>query len=210
MKYTCICLAAGSGSRLNLGYNKVLHVLKNGMSILENALINFIKDDDCIKIVLVHNEEIKLNVDDSKIVFVKGADKRMFSVYNGLQEVKTDYVMIHDGARPFLKFEHLEKLKKELEKSDAVVLGVKAKDSIKEIDENGFIVKSLDRENILLAQTPQCFKTKLIKKAFESNVCDVTDDASLIEAIGFKVKFVEGDHSNIKITFKEDLEINLI
>lgn len=210
MKYTCICLAAGNGLRLNLGYNKVLYTLKNGLSILENALRNFILDEDCVRIVLVCNEKISLNLYSEKIIFVQGGDKRMLSVYNGLQKVETNYVMIHDGARPFLKFEHLEKLKKALEKHDSVILAVKAKDSIKEVDEDGFIVRSLERKNILLAQTPQCFKTEIIKKAFELNIDDATDDASLIEALGYKVKYVEGDYSNIKITFKEDLEMNLI
>lgn len=205
MKYTCVVLAAGQGSRLNLGFNKVHYKLKNGYTILENALSNFVYDQDCIKIILVINEQVKLNIDTSKIVTVSGGLRRQDSVLKGLELVETEYVMIHDGARPYLSFKHLDEIKKTLLKNDAVILGVKAKDTVKHIDNNGFIVETYDRNFIVLAQTPQAFKTTIIKQAYKQNI-EASDDASMCESVGIKVKVVFGDYQNNKITFIEDLK----
>lgn len=204
MKYTCILLAAGSGQRMNLGYNKVLYRLDSGKTIVEQAITCFDNDQDCAEIIVVANEDLNLQ-NYQKVSYAKGGNTRMNSVYNGLLKSKCEYVVIHDAARPFLKKEHLEKLKIQLKKTDACILAVKAKDTIKLV-KNLKIEKTLDRESIYLAQTPQCFKKELLLKAYQNCDFNVTDDSSLLEHLGYEVTIVEGDYSNIKITFPEDLK----
>lgn len=203
MKYSSIVLAAGSGSRTKLAYNKVLYPIDGETRIIDLALQPFIDDQDCVEIILVCNEDLAVN--HSKIRYVEGGSLRMDSVYNGLQLVSSEYVMIHDGARPYLKKELLDDLKRCLQIHDACIVAVKAKDSIKQVVDDT-IEKSLNREQIYLAQTPQCFKTDLLKQAYQQASGLVTDDSALVEQLGVAVKIVEGDYCNTKITFPEDLK----
>ena len=204
MKYSLVLLAAGKGERLNLGYNKVMYHFNDGKTIIQKSLEIFIDDPDLEEVILVVNEQSDIEVDDSRIRKVYGGATRRDSVRNGLNEVKCDYVLIHDGARPYLKKEHLQKVKEALKDNDAVILGVYSKDTVKEVSD-GYVKKTLDRNNIFLVQTPQAFKTSLIRDAYNTLKDSFTDDSSLLESLGIPVKVVVGDYSNIKITYKEDL-----
>ena len=113
MKYDAIVVASGVGKRANLGFNKVLFVMKNNKTVLENACSLFFEDEDCEKVIVVTNDEIDFAND--KMLIVDGGKERYDSVSNGLKEVTNEYVLIHDGARPFLCKEDLEKLKNETE-----------------------------------------------------------------------------------------------
>jgi 2-C-methyl-D-erythritol 4-phosphate cytidylyltransferase len=205
MKYDVIIVASGKGVRANLGYNKVFYKLKNGKSVLDYSIELFYEDQDCLRIIVVTNEEDLINIkDNNKLITVIGGKERKDSVYNGLKEVKSEYVMIHDGARPFVKKENIDDIKKALIDNDAVCLGSKATDTIKIID-NDVIVETIDRNKVLLAQTPQAFKTSLIKDCYEK--CKdalFTDDSSLVESLGYKVKVVLNEHDNHKLTREED------
>ena len=106
MNYSVIVLAAGRGSRTNLDYNKVFYTFENGQTVLNKSLSVFLSDDECKQVVLVCADYEKDYVNehytyDSRIQVVTGGKTRQDSVYNGLQVVDQDYVMIHDGARPF-------------------------------------------------------------------------------------------------------------
>lgn len=204
MKYDAIVVAGGVGKRADLGFNKVFYMMKNGKTVLENACHLFFEDEDCSKIIVVSNEEI--DFDNEKLVCVNGGKERYNSVLNGLNEVTSEYVLIHDGARPFLNKIDLENVKKTLEGKDGVLLAKKATDTIKYV-EDGVIKKTIDRNFIYQALTPQAFRTDVIKEAYAKvDLTNVTDDTQAVEMLGKEVLIVEGDKTNIKLTDKEDFE----
>ena len=212
MDYSCVIVAAGSGSRTKLDYNKVFHKINN-KTVIEMSVSNFINDFDCKQIVLVVNPIEKKLFEDldmsDKIEFVEGGKSRQESVYNGLQVVSEDFVMIHDGARPFISDEIIEKVKLGLNDYDACVVMVKSIDTVKVV-EDGIVAYTPKRETLYNAQTPQAFKTGLIINCYKYLIkqnLSVTDDAQAVEIMSDEEIFViEGDYSNIKITTAEDLE----
>ena len=128
MDYTALVVAAGSGSRVNLGYNKLLYTFENGKTILEETLRVFMEDAQCRQIVVVANSDdketfIKL-CGCGKVVFAYGGETRQQSVYNGLKAVKEDVVLIHDGARPWLPKACIDELLENLKEHPACLLCV--------------------------------------------------------------------------------------
>jgi len=196
MKYSAIVVASGKGERAKLGFNKVFFVMKDGMTVLEKACQLFINDDDCERVIVVTNRENFDEVFKSDKLFVcEGGKERKDSVNNGLKYCDSPYVLIHDAARPFLHIEMLEEVKKAVLEKDAVILARKAIDTIKVVKE-GFIEKTIDRNLIYLAETPQAFRTDLIKMAYEKSLGQYTDDASLLEDLGYKVGIVSDIFDN--------------
>lgn len=212
MKYSVVLPAAGSGSRMNLGYNKVYYPVK-GRALLAYTIDVFEKDEDCTDITVVtnvetFNEEMQSEA-FKKVSVVSGGATRQESIYHGLQNVKEEIVMIHDGARPHITLALLDKLKEAMETEKGAILMVPCKDTIKVV-ENNYIVKTIPRETLMAAQTPQVFYTKDImycmQKAINENFVG-TDDASLIERyLDIKVAAVLGDYNNLKVTTPEDLK----
>ena len=211
MNYSAIVLCAGKGSRSGLTYNKMLYRFKN-KTVYEMSMEIFLNDERCKQIVVVTKEEelddLKNLISSKKIDYVFGGKERQDSVYNGLRVVKEDYVLIHDGARPYLKKENIDDILECLNKNDACLLVVPVKDTIK-VCIDGNIVKTLPREQLVQAQTPQAFKTELIKRCYQKGKDKnyiATDDASLVEYFeNIEVKAVLGSYSNIKITTPDDL-----
>ncbi|MBR2577473.1 MAG: 2-C-methyl-D-erythritol 4-phosphate cytidylyltransferase [Erysipelotrichaceae bacterium] len=204
MKYDAIIVAAGKGSRAKLGFNKVLFKMRNGKTVIENVCDTFLKDKDCEKVILVTSDEIRSN--NKRLTVVAGGEERYHSVMNGLNEVESEYVLIHDGARPFLNVEALEELKKKVEETGAAILGRKATDTIKIIN-NDRIINTVDRDIIFLAETPQGFKTSIIKECYGKwDGRKFTDDSSLLESYGYTVSIVNDRFDNKKLTDKEDFE----
>lgn len=213
MVYTAVIVAAGSGSRMGLGYNKMLFKLQNQHTILEETVSIFVKDTRCKQIIVVVSEEDKdifsEVLDDINVTFVFGGATRQESVYHGLQKAECEYVLIHDGARPWLPMEQLNELLTTLESKKACLLMVPAKDTVK-IVENGIIKTTLDRSTLWQAQTPQAFLTKAILQAYEKAMlkqAQTSDDAQVMELYGeYKVHVVKGSYENIKVTTIEDIE----
>lgn len=205
MKYDAVVVASGKGERSNLGFNKVFFVMKNGLTVLENACQTFIEDRDCSNIIVVTNDKDKV-FNNNKVKIVSGGQRRQDSVINGLKEVKEEFVLIHDGARPFVLKEDIEKLKKEVLNTNAAILVSKSINTIKKVN-NNIIEETIDRNVIYNALTPQAFKTDLIKDAYSKcNDETVTDDSLAVEKMGVKVHVVIGDESNIKLTNQKDFE----
>lgn len=213
MEYTALIVAAGSGSRLGLGYNKLLYKFENGQTILEKTVQIFMRDERCKQIVVVssgNDMEIFTKLCSAgNVVFVLGGDTRQQSVYNGLKAVKEDYVLIHDGARPWLSLDCINRILVTLETEDACLLTVPVKDTIKEV-KDGFVTQTYIRSNLKQAQTPQAFLTKLIligyQQAMKKQII-ATDDAQIIElCCDVKIKEVEGCYDNIKVTTMDDLQ----
>lgn len=202
MKYDAIVVASGVGSRANLGYNKVLYKMNNGKTVLENACHLFLMDDDCQKVIIVTSDDV---FEDEKVIKVKGGQRRMDSVLNGLRVAESEYVLIHDGARPYLSQRALDDIKSEVVKTGAAILAHKCKDTVKKVVD-GKIVNTIDREEIYLAETPQAFRLKDLLRANEMVFDNVTDDASIMEMAGYDVSVVENFDNNPKLTLKADFK----
>ena len=209
--YSAIVLCAGQGKRTGLNYNKMFFEF-NGETIYEMTLKNFLNDDRCTQIVVVcrddERDDFKKLCYNSKIEFVCGGKERQDSVYNGLQIVCNEYVFIHDGARPYLKKEHIDKLLDEVVMHKACLLMVPCKDTIKEVID-GKVVKTLKRDLLMQAQTAQVFETAFVIEAYKKGIdshYQATDDAQMVEVFTDNdVYAVIGDYNNKKLTTQEDL-----
>lgn len=205
--YSAIILAAGSGRRMAADQNKIF--LKLGeKAIFEYSLELFLSDPDCQSILLVGKPEEQAYFSSflsDTVRFVSGGAERQDSVRHALAEVTSDYVMIHDGARPFVTLPLLSLLKAH----DNAILAVPVKDTIKQVASDHQINQTVPRDALWAAQTPQFFETTLIKKMHDTAKLEQflgTDDASLVETYATDaVAIVSGSYENIKITTPEDL-----
>lgn len=142
-----------------------------------------------------------------------GGKSRQESVRNGIEVVSnsTKKIVIHDAARPLVTIELIERIIKESKNHRGVVPGMPVKDTVKEIDNRGQVVKTVDRQTLWTIQTPQIFRYEDIrlahKKAMEEDWKGITDDASLIEKLNIPVTVIPGEGTNIKVTTGEDLEL---
>ncbi len=215
MKYTVIIPAAGLGSRMGLGYNKVLLEI-DGEPVIKRTVRHFENDPDCEAIHLaVRAEETdvmhELFGESKKVAGIHvGGAERQDSIYNALVNVRnTDYVFVHDGARPFLTADVLTRLKVKVTETGAVICGVKTKDTLKRVI-GGKVKETLARDEIVAVHTPQAFEYDILKRAYEhskQHKLEVTDDSMMVEAIGKEVYLVESTYDNIKITTSEDLQL---
>lgn len=216
-----VIVAAGSGSRMKRDINKQFIKL-DGKEIIAYTIEKFYKSEDIDDIVIVikENEEKyfieniinKYGFDNIKLAY--GGKERQDSVYNGIKKLNhnCEIVLIHDGARPFVNEDIIKNSIEEAKENNAVVVGVPVKDTIKVVDSDGNIVDTPNRSLLWSVQTPQSFKYEIITKAYEyaySNDYYGTDDAMLVEHIGYNVKMIEGSYDNIKITTEEDLHFGI-
>lgn len=217
-KYTAIVLAAGVGKRMNSKIQKQ-YMLLGGKPVLFYALDAFEKSRVDEIILVVGKGEIeycrKEIVEKYKFhkvtKIVEGGKERYHSVYEGLKAIDTaDYVLIHDGARPFLDQQILVHAIEAVKQYQACVVGMPVKDTIKITTEDGFSKETPERKHVWMIQTPQCFSYPLIFEAYQKMLqnedATITDDAMVLEKVkGLPVKMVEGSYRNIKITTPEDL-----
>ena len=137
---------------------------------------------------------------------VPGGARRQDSVLAGLRALgRCDWVLVHDGARPCVTEEVIVRGLEAARETGAAIAAVPAKDTIKAVDARGFVTATPPRESLWLVQTPQVFRYDILWKAYEAGGPDVTDDASLVEAAGYRVRVFMGDYRNIKVTTPEDL-----
>ena len=215
MNYAAVIVAAGKGSRSGLSYNKVLFPYQ-GKPILRYSLERFLQDEECKQVVVVcAGQELNTFQElfqdlDSRICFACGGNTRAESVFSGLSFVKMPYVLIHDGARPFLSQELITRLKEALVTDQAVVPGLEVVDTIKEIDDKGYVIYTPKRSQLRAIQTPQAFSTPLIQEALKSVLSknlEITDDAMAVEKVfGIPSRLIPGDSCNQKITSSQDIE----
>lgn len=211
LKINTIITAGGASTRF--GSNKLLEYMPNENRVVEETVKKFIPYSD--KIIIPCRDDIEKCIKNSdfykdnsnKFIFVKNGSTRQESVYNALMCCKNpDYVLIHDGARPYISDEVIKKTIETVIEKDAVCVGVYAVDTIKITDSQKRIIKTLDRKTVFQAQTPQAFKFDIIKD-IHKNLCgmEFTDDSSMAEYSGICVYALEGSFTNKKITTKEDL-----
>lgn len=206
MKITAIITAGGTGKRMG---KKKQFLPFAGDTIVGTTLriLQQIKKIDEIILVVDKSEMDKAKGLGIKVV--AGGEERQDSVANGLKAVSsgTELVVIHDGARPLITTEVIEKAIEEGVKYGAAVVGVPAKDTVKVVGDDLFVEETPDRNKLWLIQTPQVFKYDIITQAHAEIKDKMTDDAGLVERIGVKVKMVMGSYENLKITTPEDIRV---
>lgn len=221
MKCTAIVLAAGQGKRMNSKVQKQFLLLK-GKPLLYYSLACFQKSREIDDIIIVTGKE-SIEFCKKEIVelygFTKvrtvtaGGKERYDSVYAGLCACEdTDYVFIHDGARPFVTEVMIQRVKTAAVEYQACTVGMPSKDTIKIADKNNMVSETPERSRVWMIQTPQAFGYDLLKKAHDrarqGDMSGVTDDAMVVETYtDRKIKLVEGSYENIKITTPEDIFI---
>ena len=204
MEYSVVIPCGGIGSRLNLGYNKIIYKT-NDKLLIEYTIKNFLLDEECKEVVIVSNKDdldlLKGVIKHSKVKFTLGGNTREESVQNGLKIASFEYVLIHDGARPNVSKELINRVKEKLNEVDYVIPTLKLKDA-------SLINDKYHQEIITIIQTPQATKRSLLLEAMDNlDISKFKDDISIIcSYLNVNPYTVEGDYDNIKITTKEDLK----
>jgi 2-C-methyl-D-erythritol 4-phosphate cytidylyltransferase len=222
-----IILAAGNSQRMRSfsGHqiNKIFYPIF-GRPLIYYTILPFEKSKKIQKIIVVTKEEyfskflsLISKYRFKKIVaLVKGGKERQISAFLGLNFLekvgaqKGDLVLFHNGANPLVTKNEIEEIIAAGKKYKCALLAQMAKDTIKKVSKEGFVLKTLNRKEIFLAQTPQVIEYELAKKAFEKAKRDKflgTDDVSLVERLGFKPKVLITSFKNIKVTYPEDLKV---
>ena len=215
-KVSAIILAAGSGSRF--GAKKQFKKL-NENPIWVYSLNTFIRSECVDELILViPNDSLEtlkksqaftsLNKKNN-IKLVSGGESRKDSVINGLRVVKkaNNIVCIHDAARPFIKIAYIKNSIDACSEFDGAIIAVPTVDTVKKVD-NNLIKNTINRESLWMAQTPQTFKKgKLLYAIKNSSHLNITDESMLMEEANFKIKLIEGDQYNFKITNEIDWEL---
>lgn len=214
LKYVAIIVAGGSGNRMNASLPKQF-LLLNGRPVLMHTIESFYESELRPEIIVVLNTDytetwselcIKYSFNIPHKIAPNGK-QRFDSVKNALTLVSDEAIVaVHDAVRPIIYDELITRCFKIAKNDGAVIPVVVSRDSIRKIvGEQNF---ALNREEIYLVQTPQVFRSQIIKKAYQQDFSSTfTDDASVVENSGVKISTTEGDYRNLKITFSEDLAI---
>ena len=207
--FSVIITAGGTSSRYG-NKNKLLENI-NDKTVIEETVSKFVDFEEINEIIISANASIIPILEDifnnNKIKIIEGGNTRQKSVYNALNYVNNEYVLIHDGARPLIKKDTIAYVLEAVVDKNAVSVMTKTTDTIKEVDSDGKIIKTIDRSKLYNTQTPQAFKTSIIKTAHEKlKDGNYTDDSSMLEELGIPVYIVNGSYTNIKITIKSDLD----
>ena len=212
MEYEVILLAAGEGQRAALGYNKVLYKINGVKELVLYSLDYFIDDPKCKKIILVINKRDKAYfknlIKNPNVVFTIGGQTRGESVKAGLDLVKSEYVLIHDAARPLLYKEDVYNLLDAAKETGGATLATKVYNTTCHI-ENGYVDEYFSRHTLASVVTPQCFKKELLVKAYQENVQKdtFTDDSSIFNKFIGSVKLIWTDNISIKATTPYDIKL---
>ncbi|ONI41552.1 2-C-methyl-D-erythritol 4-phosphate cytidylyltransferase [Candidatus Epulonipiscium fishelsonii] len=216
---SAIILAGGTGSRMNSDVKKQFIKL-DGKEILAYTIEAFDEVEEINEIIIVSSNDdfeylnnMVIRYGFKKLFkYVNSGNLRQDSVFNGLQQLNknSEYVIIHDGARPFIGSDNIKKGIKKVKEVDACIFVTPTIDTIKSCDENGKVIKTLDRSTLFNVQTPQIFERELILKAHEeANKQEFigTDDSVLVENLNHPVYTIINSPDNIKITTPKDLAI---
>jgi 2-C-methyl-D-erythritol 4-phosphate cytidylyltransferase len=212
-KFSVIVPAAGSGSRFGGSTNKIFQRIKD-QPIFIRTLEAFTSRQDVVQVQIVVSandmDEMKErfggNLGFMGVKLVQGGDSRTQSIRNALANVvaEADYVCVHDAVRPCVSQLWIDAVFKEATKTGAAILAYPVHGTLKKVSAAGVVDKTLPREELWEAQTPQVFAKDILLKAYASGQ-QATDDANLVEQIGHPVSVVPGDPRNIKITLPSDL-----
>ncbi len=213
MSIVVIVPAAGSGSRFGGQLPKQFLPL-GGKPIIQHVVERFLLDDAVSRVIVPVSELLLAAVSKSpsdRITWVAGGETRQQSVIRGLAEVgDAELVAVHDAARPLFSAELFHAVAEAARAVGAALPVVPVTDTIHEMNDDATIARTLDRSMLGAAQTPQCFRTELLREILDRAVregIDGTDEAGLAARFGHRVHAVPGDPRNLKITLPEDLEV---
>lgn len=209
-----IILGAGNGTRMEMEKSKLLLEI-GGKTVIERTVSVFEECPEIDEIIVVCREcdveEFSRLLPDDNISFVIGGETRQESVANAVNVIENcDFVVIHDGARPFVTEDVIVNTLEKAQFTKAAATGVMVKDTIKVVDSELNIVDTPDRSTLVSIQTPQIFDFKTYVNALEKAQAEnksYTDDCQLVENLGLNVSAVLGDYNNIKITTKSDIAL---
>ena len=218
MKIKVIIPASGSGERFGSKIPKQFLKIE-GKEIISHTLERF----NSIKIIdeIIISTKLEYFMRISTILrrynlrkvskIVEGGKRRQDSVYNALINMdcgKDDLILIHDAVRPFISRKKITELIKAAQKDNCAILGLPVNETIKRTDKNDIVTETIERENVRTIQTPQAFRYDILRKSFDKAYVENftgTDEAAIVENAGYKVKVIEGEKANVKITFREDI-----
>jgi 2-C-methyl-D-erythritol 4-phosphate cytidylyltransferase len=217
-KVTALVPAAGMGKRMGKAVAKQFLPLGD-KPMLAHTLLVFQRSPEIDEIIPILSEEdmescLRDVIEAFHLTKVKtlvvGGKERQDSVYNGIRKLEKDaaIILVHDGVRPFVTHEMIRECVEFARKGECVAVGVPLKDTIKQVDDKGIVQQTLERSRLWAIQTPQAFPAKVLRKAYDEsykNNVFGTDDATLVERAGNKVRVLMGSYENIKITTPEDL-----
>ena len=209
MKINAIIPAGGTSSRFGTK-NKLIEKI-NGKEVIRYTVEVF-EQSNVDEIIICANlsimEKLKqIFKDFKKVKIIQGGETRQQSVFNGLRAGECDYVLIHDGARPMISVDLVNRAIELVQEKKALTVATKTIDTIKEV-QDGKIIRTIDRSKLYNTQTPQAFEYGLIMNAHLKFIGqDYTDDAGMLEALGETVYILDGSYKNIKITTQNDIEI---
>ena len=220
-KHLAVVPAAGASTRMGADIPKQ-YLLLTGRTVLEHSLDALLSCGRIATVVLVlsaddeHWPEIKDRYKDSRVETVSGGAERCHSVLNGLDHLAgtagdNDWVLVHDAARPCVRQQDIEMLMTTLE-NDPVggLLGMPVADTMKQVDAEGEVIQTVERNGLWRALTPQMFRLGPLRDALQQAIASgvmVTDDAAAMEMLGFRPHMVKGHADNIKITRPGDLQL---
>jgi len=213
MTKSIIITAGGIGKRMGSDIPKQF-IEVNGLPILMHTITKFFEYDNFIEIIIVlpqthigyWNRLVKQFEFKIQHVIVEGGGERFYSIRNGLKQTTGDLIGIHDGVRPFVSLKVIQTVFNSAEINKAVIPVIDLKESIRRVGITE--TESVDRSQYKIVQTPQCFTSDSIKKAYQQDFStEFTDDASVVEKMGIKIHLVKGNDENIKITTPMDLKL---
>lgn len=213
MNVTAIIAAGGKGTRMGGDRNKIFLELC-GKTVISRTVEIFEKNPLISEIIIVTGKddisECEALMQKFKKIsaVVEGGETRRDSVYNGLKIAKGHIIAIHDAARCLVSDEIINEAINAAVKYGSAAPGVICKDTLKAADEEGFISATIDRSKTYQIQTPQVFQSEIILSAHKNaGQFEATDDCSLVERMGGKIKITQGSYDNIKLTTPEDMII---
>lgn len=210
MKYSVLIVAAGKQAGQGISYAKAHASFNTSKSVLNQSISVFMEDEKCTQVVIVTSaadmSQVVRSSESGKIFYVKGGKTRQESILIGLTAVAEDLVLIHDGVRPWIKHELIDRLIEGVQGEKACVLAHKPSSSVRRV-KDGYLVDQPDYEDLVILETPQAYDTSFIidcyKKAISQGVTHL-DDAEVVAAVSdVKVKCVEGDIRNVRFLLKE-------
>lgn len=206
-----IIVAAGTSQRM--GFDKLMAPL-HGKPVLAHSVDAFLRSPYVSEVILVSTQERfnQLAIDDSRLKLSHGGINRHDSVSLGIKAVSDDakFIAVHDGARPFISLEQINRTYEAARKYGAAASAARITDTVKRSNTENFAIESICRDNLWAMETPQIFNADLLKKAYlyiEESEILVTDEVSALELIGTPTYLVENHTHNIKITYPQDLAI---
>ena len=209
--------AAGQGKRMGAGYNKqflplmgqpllahTVRLFEASCYVSEIVIVGAESDQPLIKELVYHHKF------DKVVAICKGGTQRQDSVHAGVRALSPTIqrVVVHDGARPLLTLQVFHRFLEETAEFSAAIMGIQLKDTVKRVDVSGMVIETLPRERLRAVQTPQIFDRGILEEAHHQAAAAGyygTDDASLLEWMGYSVQMVEGSQENIKVTTPEDM-----